>query len=506
MTSDPPIPWRPVVAVCIGNSAHFYTICSLFSYAGIMCSDLGWADSNDTAGFAAGLLGSANVLGRVPSSFLWGKFVDRYGARRALVLSFLSITIGNVAFGLCTNLNLSIGIRLVLLGICNGWVTIFNPLVYNLVGAERQVEVISQVLGYGAVVQMLGPAIGGYTYGLYPQFPALVPSAVGACISLLAVVLSWKWIPETVKPGYEQFPAVSDEAEDTEKSGVALPLATLSLVVVLRSLVGLLNFGWFDVFPLWCIASRDVGGLDMTQTDLGTLLSLSSVCTLVFTLRAMSRICKFLGLRKSQVAFSFLLIGVLSILPFVSTWWMAAMMHVLAMCSQNVQISASMAMTNNATPERRRGEVNGIAVTCESIGKGLGPVGGANLFAWSVAQDTHGGRHVAFWALGGLDVLGLVCVFLMPRWIERGIDNREAEEASVAKVKTVGPQTVGATEEEAEILVPAHLDQKGAELGSHIVRVLHPEEPGSDHGWVTDVVVEAERLHGDAQVTHQHAQ
>mmetsp|Transcript_142815 Transcript_142815/g.319322 ORF Transcript_142815/g.319322 Transcript_142815/m.319322 type:complete len:505 (+) Transcript_142815:2-1516(+) len=503
MAADPPIPWRPVVAVCIGNAAHFYTICSLFSYGGIMCSDLGWADSNDTAGFAAGLLGSANVLGRVPSSFLWGKFVDRYGARRALVLSFLSITIGNIAFGLSTNLNLSIGIRLVLLGVCNGWVTIFNPLIYNLVGPERQVEVISQVLGYGAVVQMLGPAIGGFTYGVYPQVPALVPSAVGAGLSLLAVVLSWRWVPETQQQGYEKFPAVKADSENTEKPAVTLPIVTLFLVVALRSLVGLLNFGWFDVFPLWCIASRDVGGLDMSQADLGTLLSLSSVCTLVFTLRAMSRICKFLGLRKSQVVFSFLLIGVLSVLPFVPTWWMGAVLHVLAVCSQNVQISVSMAMTNNATPELRRGEINGIAVTCESIGKGLGPVGGANLFAWSVAQDGHGGRHVAFWALGGLDVLCLMCVFLMPSWIERGIDNREIETAAV-KIDAVGPQTVGVTEEEAEILVQMKADQAGVTVGCHIARVLHPEGPASDHLGVPGDAG-GERADTTAAVTHQHA-
>ena len=60
---EAPFPWRQCIVLALCNAAHFYTICSLFSYAGFLVVDLGWSPNVDEAGYVAGYLGSALVVG-----------------------------------------------------------------------------------------------------------------------------------------------------------------------------------------------------------------------------------------------------------------------------------------------------------------------------------------------------------------------------------------------------------------------------------------------------------
>ena len=59
---------RAIAAVCVCNMAHFYAICSIFSYAGFLAVDCQWAADEDRAGFVAGLLPAALLCGRLPTS------------------------------------------------------------------------------------------------------------------------------------------------------------------------------------------------------------------------------------------------------------------------------------------------------------------------------------------------------------------------------------------------------------------------------------------------------
>eukprot|EP00971_Amphidinium_carterae_P201641 4001202-Amphidinium_carterae.1 len=70
--------WRFAVALCLCHVAHLYFVCNIFSFAGLMCVDLGWAEDRDKAGYVAGYLQSANTLGRIPTASLWGFLADRH--------------------------------------------------------------------------------------------------------------------------------------------------------------------------------------------------------------------------------------------------------------------------------------------------------------------------------------------------------------------------------------------------------------------------------------------
>lgn len=151
-----PLDRRAIAALCLCNAAHFYSLCSIFSYAAFLCVDLGWVSHIDEAGYMAGLLPTMVMLGRIITSWPWGMLSDRIGRRACLELSMVAVALGNLAFGVATRQWAALAVRFVLLGACNGWVAIVGPLSQEIGGTERQSEVLSLIFASGPVVQMLG--------------------------------------------------------------------------------------------------------------------------------------------------------------------------------------------------------------------------------------------------------------------------------------------------------------------------------------------------------------
>lgn len=164
--SGPILGWKPVIALSVCNSAHFYSLCSIFSYAGFLAVDCGWAPDRDRSGYVAGLLPTAVLVGRLFTSISWGYAADRIGRRPAMIASMAAVALGNLAFGFATNIYVAIGVRLILLGMCNGWVSLMGMCTLEVAGEAYQTQVFSYIISVGSVTATLGPAIAGWTYGV----------------------------------------------------------------------------------------------------------------------------------------------------------------------------------------------------------------------------------------------------------------------------------------------------------------------------------------------------
>jgi MFS family permease len=113
-------------------------------------------DRQNDAGYVAGLLASALPFGRVPTATLWGLLADRIGNKRAMIMSMVSICVGNVLFGFCTNLYAAIACRGLLLGALNGWTVIQGPLCMEVGGHEKQAHVLGLIFGGGTAISAEG--------------------------------------------------------------------------------------------------------------------------------------------------------------------------------------------------------------------------------------------------------------------------------------------------------------------------------------------------------------
>ena len=145
------LPYRAIAALSLCNAAHFYSLCSIFSYAAFLCVDAGWVEHIDEAGYMAGLLPTAVMSGRILTSFAWGMVSDKIGPRAVLSFSMLAVAAGNLLFGFSTPLWAALTVRFVVLGAGNGWIAILGPMSQELGGAERQSEVLGLVFASGVL-------------------------------------------------------------------------------------------------------------------------------------------------------------------------------------------------------------------------------------------------------------------------------------------------------------------------------------------------------------------
>lgn len=473
------LPRYSIAALAICNAAHFYSLCNIFSYAAFLSVDNGWVEHVNEAGFIAGMLPTAVMAGRIVTGILWGMLNDRFGGRACIIASIWAVALGNVLFGMSTWLWAALVVRFVVIGMGNGWVALIGPMSQELAGAERQSEVLALIFSTGPLVGSLGPALGGLLYGtLFPSLPALSPSLVGAAIAVLGIAAMRCWMPRISQPAAKQQASTTELTaavapastsadggdggggeEDSERESAAdadaatddAPRAPslcavlcshpLPLVCLVRSGCGCIIFGMFDCVPLWLVASRDVGGLAMDEKRLGAVLAFASLLTLPWSVVGMGRFIRRFGVRfamrsmllAATVAFALMAPVVRAADAGGTRPLAAAVAVVLLQTAANVAAvtagTATFAATNNACAKfpARKGAISGMHVTCESIGKMLGPAVGAPLLGWLLgalrppdddAESIVNGASATLWVFAGACLLCWVGTLAMPRLVD----------------------------------------------------------------------------------------
>ena len=437
--------WRAVAAVSITNGAHFYSVSSIFPYAGFLAVDRGWADDVDSAGYCVGLLATVTVLARVPTSVVWGRAADRFGWRVCIDISVISIITGSLLFGISEQLWQAMGSRCLFLGALNGWPVLTGLVVAEVGGSSGTADVMSKMMGIGSLFALIGPAVGGWTYDAAQWAPpALPPNVVGATLCVMALVLNriclrkrakrrstaveLSSVRESVHDGGEGGDAVAKKEavssgstpEVTSRSDApsratggdmpsstwdALRAAPLPLVIFHRTAVGFYLYLIWDVFPLFAIASYESGGLSLSHQQLGTNLAISAMMQGAYMLSLSGRVIKRLGIKYSILGTALVQGSSLLLLPFTRVLPESLLLPSVAVLYTLIGIcnATSVVVSYSATNEcaqrhpQRKGAINGVASCVESLGKGVGPVLGASLFALTLERSD---ARVFFAALG----------------------------------------------------------------------------------------------------------
>lgn len=491
--TPPPPRASAIAALCLVSAAHAYSLAAFFSYAGFLAVDLHWAGDLDHSGAAVGMLGTALPLARIPFSMPWGYAVDRFGRRPCLIATALSLAAGQMLFPFMTHWAGALAVRFVLLGAGNGWPTIMGVICSELGGAARQTQIIGYVIGAGGVINLIGPGLGGFTYRMFgATFPALLPCLLGAVLSLTAALATWLRLPETrpppaaaSTPANATLPrrasadtlavaaaadpqdgddadhgggtsatrapaattttaatAAASPAEAKAEAEAFVPLSTalrvypLPLLVLLRCVLGFYGFCLLALVPLWGIASREAGGLALDNRGIGGLLSLAAGGGLLWSTLGMARAVKRLGNRRMLISSSLMQLLLVPNLPRMqgAPFALVALAQTLIQCANATSFSCTIAAVNNvcARYPRRRGAVNGVMVTGESIAKALGPGLGGPLYAFAISKALPAGwpngSILYFTGLGAVIAFVLTCALLLPP----GVDAPFAPEATAA--------------------------------------------------------------------------
>ena len=289
--------------------------------------------------------------------------------------------------------------RSIFFGLLNGWPAIFGPYCASIAGEKRQTEVIGIVIAAGNGMQLVGPAISGWTYALIPDFPALVPSLLGSCLASLALCLFCllhfrdKKAPKLVK----NLPEGSATTATKQSITQMLRRWPVPLIICMRFSQGFALFAIFEVVPLWLISERAVGGLSMSEKQVGFLLGRSGVWSIFYFSLVLPRLTKKLGGRCTSIIVSVFGIIFSILLPFCTTELTANLAHMLAASSIFSQFAVNVTFTNNAAGPTDRAIVSGFAVTVDTVGKAIAPIATSTIFAWSINTFGRAGHGLVFY-------------------------------------------------------------------------------------------------------------
>ncbi|XP_030469164.1 protein ZINC INDUCED FACILITATOR-LIKE 1-like isoform X2 [Syzygium oleosum] len=443
------LPIRKLVSIWMVVLCAALPISSLFPFLYFMIRDFHIAKREEDIGYYAGYVGSSLMFGRVLTSLFWGIVADRYGRKPVIIMGTIAVVIFNTLFGLSVNFWMAIATRF-FLGSLNGLLGPIRAFASEIFREEYQalgIATVSTAWGIGLIV---GPALGGYLAqpaekfpsifskeSLFGRFPYFLPCLPISLFALVVSIASF-WLPETLHMHHGSS-ELDESREDVETASlesrtkhkmhkVEGKAPKKSLIrnwplmssIIVYCIFSLHDMAYTEIFSLWAVSPRRLGGLSYTTADVGNVLSISGAALLIFQTCFYPYLDRLLGpVVLARIG------GVLSI-PLLSSYPFIAMLTGLSLsivlnCASVVKnvlcvciITSLFLLQNKAVDQHQRGAANGIAMTAMSLFKAAGPAGGGTIFSWAQKRQDAAllpGNQMVFFILNVLEAIGVLMTF-----------------------------------------------------------------------------------------------
>ncbi|GAB2211376.1 hypothetical protein Droror1_Dr00024688 [Drosera rotundifolia] len=439
------IPYKSLLTIWIVVLSSTLPISSLFPFLYFMIKDFHIAKREEDIGFYAGFVGSSYMLGRAVTSLFWGVFADRYGRKPVIIIGTIIVVIFNTMFGLSVNFWMAISTRF-LLGSLNGVLGPIKAYACEMCPEEHQALGLSTIATAWGIGLIIGPAVGGFLAqpadkypnifpkeSLFGRFPYFLPCLCMSAFALVVAVGSF-WLPETLHNHKEAKSIEEKPSLEALETGVT-PAPSKSLIrnwplmssIIVYCIFSLHDMAYTEIFSLWAVSPRKLGGLSYTTDRVGGVLSVTGAGMLIFQLFIYPHINKLFGPVLLSRICGILSIPVLQSYPYIALLSGVTLTLVLnfASIAKNALsitiVTGLFVMQNRAVDQDQRGTANGIAMTLMSFFKAIGPVTGGALLSWAeLRQDATflPGSAMIFFLLNIVEVVGLVFTF-KPLLVER---------------------------------------------------------------------------------------
>lgn len=309
---------------------------------------------------AIGLLFASFSLAQLLASPILGDLSDRWGRRPVLILSLIGTAVSFAMLAVAESLTMLFAARIVD-GLSGGNITTARAYIADITTEDQRAKaygLLGAAFGLGFIV---GPALGA----LLSHVSYTAPIWAAAIITVVATVLAWWWLPETVHRAH----AGSDPFWRALRHIGDRP--------ALRQVLAI-DFIYWMSFAVYQATFALFGarrfGFDATHT--GYLFSAFGVVGVVVQGGLVGPVVRRLGNRRTLV------IG----LVFAAVGWGGSALtytvplFVLLLAPAAIGIGLCNAtlitLVSNAAERREQGRVQGAAAALESLGRTLGPIWG----------------------------------------------------------------------------------------------------------------------------------
>src|SRR5688572_11932986 len=325
-----------------------------------------YASTFGASPFIVGLLFASFSLAQLIASPLLGELSDRWGRRPVLILSLIGTIVSFAMLAVAESLTMLFAARVVD-GLSGGNITTARAYIADITSEEdraRAFGLLGAAFGLGFVV---GPALGA----AFSHISYTAPIWAAAFITLVATVLAWWWLPETVHRTHAYTGSPWRALRDIgDRPG-------------LRRLLGI-DFIYWMSFAVYQTTFALFGarrfGFDATHT--GYLLASFAALGVVVQLGMVGPVVKRLGEKRALViGLIFAAVGwggsaLTYSLPLFIAMLIPGAIGV-GLCNPSIN-----SLVSGAGAKHEQGRVQGAAGGLESLGRTLGPIWGNGVLQW----------------------------------------------------------------------------------------------------------------------------
>lgn len=347
-----------------------------------------YAETFGASPLMIGLLFASFSLAQLVAAPLLGAWSDRWGRRPILIMSLIGTVISFVMLAVAQSLAMLFAARIVD-GLSGGNITTARAYIGDIATDENRAKsfgILGAAFGLGFII---GPALGG----LFSHISYTAPIWAAAAITVLATLLAWFWLPETV------------HRVDAVAGSPWKALRELSGRASLRRLLTI-DFLYWSAFAVYQTTFALFGarrfGFDAAGT--GYLLAAFGFLGVIVQVLMVGPVVKRLGEKQT------LIVGLI----FTALGWGgSAMTHSLpvfigllvpgaigiGLCNPSI-----VSLVSGAAGRYEQGRVQGAAGALESLGRTLGPIWGNGALQFMGEGSAYGSAAVVLLATAGLTV------------------------------------------------------------------------------------------------------
>ena len=219
-----------------------------------------YAETFGASPFITGLLVAVYAAAQLIGAPLLGRLSDRLGRRPVLLVSIAGNLIGFIILAMANSLWILFFAR-ILAGLTGGNISVAQAYISDVTDQSNRAKglgLIGAAFGLGFII---GPALGG----ILSQWGFAVPALLAAVLSLINLILVWRWLPESLTP--EKRAQLSIQARPSFSPKLLLQTLRLPIVGPLlhtRFFYGLAFTLLTTIFPLYAHLRFN---LDQLQPD-----------------------------------------------------------------------------------------------------------------------------------------------------------------------------------------------------------------------------------------------
>ena len=325
-----------------------------------------YAETFGASPLVIGLLFASFSLSQLVASPVLGELSDRWGRRPVLIFSLLGTVVSFVMLALAHSLVMLFAARIVD-GLSGGNITTARAYIGDISTDEnraRSFGMLGAAFGLGFII---GPGLGG----LFARISYTAPIWAAAAITIVAMLLAWFWLPETV---HRTSAAAGSPWRALREVGGRPGLRVLFTI-------DFLYWASFAVYQTtFALFGQRRFGFDATH--IGYLLAAFGFLGVIVQAAMVGPIVRAIGERRT------LTIGLLFAAlgwggsAVTHTFWIFVAMLVPGAIGIGLTNPSLISLVSGAGGRHEQGRVQGAAGALESLGRTLGPVWGNGMLQW----------------------------------------------------------------------------------------------------------------------------